>query len=162
MKVSRTLIVVGSLLLILSIVLTYKWIAYNHAYPKAQTELTNSTKKANLIDSKAKNKKHVQNSLAKKAAKSVANQSKFKLDKVSKKIPVIPLLDVLKAKKQPSRGQNIFFHETTNFKRIEKSSVVQLTAREACAIESAALHNPGLTVFVLLPAPLIAHQVEIR
>jgi len=77
MKVSRTLIVVGSLLLILSIVLTYKWIAYNHAYPKAQTELTNSTKKANLIDSKAKNKKHVQNSLAKKAAKSVANQSKF-------------------------------------------------------------------------------------
>jgi len=39
MKVSRTLIVVGSLLLILSIVLTYKWIAYNHAYPKAQTDM---------------------------------------------------------------------------------------------------------------------------
>ncbi|XP_033165006.1 lactosylceramide 4-alpha-galactosyltransferase [Drosophila mauritiana] len=153
MKVSRTLIVVGSLLLIISIVLTYKWITYNHAYPKEQTELTNSTKKANTlpknpIDGKAKNKNHV-HSLAKNAAKSVANQPKFKSDKLFKRIPVIPLLDVLNAKKQPSRGQSIFFHETSNFRRIEKNAVVQLTAREACAIESAALHNPGLTVFVL-------------
>uniref|UniRef100_B3P6E5 GG11427 n=2 Tax=Drosophila erecta TaxID=7220 RepID=B3P6E5_DROER len=79
----------------------------------------------------------------------MASQPKFKTNKITKKIPVIPLLDVLKAKNQPNRGQNIFFHETTNFMRIERSALVQLTARAACAIESAALHNPGLTVFVL-------------
>ncbi|XP_043654133.1 lactosylceramide 4-alpha-galactosyltransferase [Drosophila teissieri] len=154
MKVSRTLIFVGSLLLVLSIVLTYKWIAYNRAYHKAHTEPKNTTKKALALEKKpierqVKNKKQVQNAFPKKAAKSVANQPKFKTNKITRKTPVIPLLDVLKARKQPSRGQSIFFHETTNFRRIEKSAVVQLTARSACAIESAALHNPGLTVFVL-------------
>lgn len=48
------------------------------------------------------------------------------------------------AKFQPSNGQNIFLIETEN------STVnVTLNARQACAIESAAMVNPHLQVFVL-------------
>ncbi|CAO1341100.1 unnamed protein product [Diamesa serratosioi] len=42
---------------------------------------------------------------------------------------------------KPSEGRNIFFHET--------SGLFKLNARQACAVESAALMNPDLNVFLL-------------
>lgn len=61
----------------------------------------------------------------------------------------LSLLDILKAKNQPKNGKNIFFLQTTGLQKEETTQLIKLTAREACAIESAALHNPRLTVFVL-------------
>lgn len=56
------------------------------------------------------------------------------------------LKDILHSDGRPTSGQNIFFHET---KCRSSATVLNLTARQACAIESAALHNPNFQVFVL-------------
>ncbi|KAH8363587.1 hypothetical protein KR084_011796 [Drosophila pseudotakahashii] len=161
MQVSRSLTVVGSLALILSIIFIYKWMSSQSLGPKRVslvtkkvTELKNSTKKANQVTKKPihkktnKPKKPVNKPIPKKKTKMMGNQPKFRVKK-QVRIAAIPLLDVLKAKNQPSSGRSIFFHETTNFQRDEKIRLIHLTPREACAIESAALHNPRLTVFVL-------------
>ncbi|KNC33417.1 hypothetical protein FF38_09861 [Lucilia cuprina] len=76
------------------------------------------------------------------------------------------LEDILLAKIQPTPGKSIFFHETScpqlqnNLKTlnsIDKEAfhwhMVKLNARQACAIESAALHNPNSQVFVLFASP---------
>jgi len=58
------------------------------------------------------------------------------------------LEDVQFSDKIPPPGRTIFFHET----RCHTSSskyIFNLSARQACAIESAALHNPNFQVFVL-------------
>ncbi|KAH8260813.1 hypothetical protein KR038_001167 [Drosophila bunnanda] len=69
-------------------------------------------------------------------------------------LEVSPLEDVLLAEPKPVPGRSIFFHETScqqNEKRRYK--LMELTARQACAIESAALHNPNFQVFVLFAGP---------
>lgn len=85
------------------------------------------------------------------------------------------LEDILLAKKHPRVGKTIFFHETncsqmfyenagrsiisSLFAAIQQSSrpppinYVKLTARAACAIESAARHHPNHDVFVLFASP---------
>ena len=47
-------------------------------------------------------------------------------------------------------GKNIFFHETS----CSDTGIVQLTARQSCAIESAARANPNWNVFVLFASPV--------
>ncbi|XP_067627297.1 lactosylceramide 4-alpha-galactosyltransferase [Eurosta solidaginis] len=74
------------------------------------------------------------------------------------------LEDVMLAEPKPnSNGQSIIFHETSCSNEKIRSHIqymgnapinmMKLTAREACAIESAALHNPNLNVFVLFASP---------
>lgn len=75
------------------------------------------------------------------------------------------LEDVLFAGIQPDAGKSIFFHETScpqMSSLLKRSSefgdsihlnVVKLNARQACAVESAAIHNPGSKVFVLFASP---------
>lgn len=64
--------------------------------------------------------------------------------------PLRTLEDVQKAHKQPHRGRNIFFHETS----CSADGVIKLNARQACAIESAARMNPNWNAFVLFAAPV--------
>lgn len=52
--------------------------------------------------------------------------------------------DILSSKIQPENGKNVFFIESGN-----SIDDVALNSRQACAIESAALTNPHLKVFVL-------------
>lgn len=60
------------------------------------------------------------------------------------------LENVQKSNKQPERGRNIFFHETS----CSADGVIKLNARQACAIESAARMNPNWNTFVLFAAPV--------
>ncbi|XP_013100115.1 lactosylceramide 4-alpha-galactosyltransferase [Stomoxys calcitrans] len=73
--------------------------------------------------------------------------------------------DVLFARILPDAGKSIFFHETScpHISSLLKAdvlseesrhiNVVKLNARQACAIESAAVHNPSSKVFVLFASP---------
>lgn len=74
------------------------------------------------------------------------------------------LEDVMLAEPKPNAsGRSIIFHETSCPHEKLRSSMqyissaplnmMDLTAREACAIESAALHNPSFSVFVLFASP---------
>ncbi|XP_022228720.2 lactosylceramide 4-alpha-galactosyltransferase-like isoform X2 [Drosophila obscura] len=66
----------------------------------------------------------------------------------------IRLDDVLLAEPRPTPGRSIFFHETSCYDaRNEENYILKLNARQACAIESAALHNPNFQVFVLFADP---------
>ncbi|XP_034474390.1 lactosylceramide 4-alpha-galactosyltransferase-like [Drosophila innubila] len=58
--------------------------------------------------------------------------------------------DVLLTEPKPTPGKTIFFLETSC---PHNPHSLQLTARQACAIESAALHNPNFQVFVLFASP---------
>uniref|UniRef100_A0A1A9WK52 Gb3_synth domain-containing protein n=1 Tax=Glossina brevipalpis TaxID=37001 RepID=A0A1A9WK52_9MUSC len=75
-----------------------------------------------------------------------------------------PLMDVLEAEVQPPPGESIFFHQTSGeweklsfpsiFQSVdERINYANLTFRQACAVESAALHNRRNQVFVLFAAP---------
>ncbi|KAH8376754.1 hypothetical protein KR093_001161 [Drosophila rubida] len=78
--------------------------------------------------------------------------------------------DVLVTEPKPVPGRSIFFHETSCHRPKRKRSrpgqksaemqynMLQLTARQACAIESAALHNPNFQVFVLFAGPTYYHS----
>lgn len=78
------------------------------------------------------------------------------------KLGIERLEDILQAKVQPKRGKSIFFHETS-CPRISSNNaecadtmdwnMVHLNARQACAVESAALHNPNSQIFVLFASP---------
>ncbi|KAH8413325.1 hypothetical protein KR009_010022 [Drosophila setifemur] len=69
-------------------------------------------------------------------------------------VEVEPLEDVLQAEPKPSPGRSIFFHETSCHQSENRHyKLLELTARQACAIESAALHNPNFQVFVLFAGP---------
>lgn len=59
------------------------------------------------------------------------------------------LQDILKSKRQPTRGKSIFFHVTEP----NPTGELSLTHREACAIETAAFNNPTADVFVLFASP---------
>ncbi|KAH8392858.1 hypothetical protein KR215_004646 [Drosophila sulfurigaster] len=73
--------------------------------------------------------------------------------------------DVLVTEPLPTPGRSIFFHETSCHRPKRKRprpgqksaemqyNMLQLTARQACAIESAALHNPNFQIFVLFAGP---------
>nr|XP_016945700.1 lactosylceramide 4-alpha-galactosyltransferase [Drosophila suzukii] len=64
------------------------------------------------------------------------------------------LEDVLQAEPKPTPGRSIFFHETScNLSANKRLEKLKVTARQACAIESAALHNPNFQVFVLFAGP---------
>ncbi|KAH8392860.1 hypothetical protein KR215_004648, partial [Drosophila sulfurigaster] len=63
-----------------------------------------------------------------------------------------PLGDVLLTQPQPKPGRSIFFLET-NCISGTKHHPLELTARQTCAIESAAKHNPNFQVFVLFASP---------
>jgi lactosylceramide 4-alpha-galactosyltransferase len=52
----------------------------------------------------------------------------------------------------PSKGKSIFFHETSCGSSSQGGLV--LTARQACAVESAAKMNPDLEVYLLFTAPI--------
>ncbi len=57
------------------------------------------------------------------------------------------LIDILKSEVKPlESGKNIFFHETSCS---PENGILNLNARQACAIESAARVNPHMKVFVL-------------
>ncbi|XP_043266578.1 lactosylceramide 4-alpha-galactosyltransferase-like isoform X2 [Venturia canescens] len=49
----------------------------------------------------------------------------------------------------PKPGRSIFFHETSCF----GDEGISLTSREACAVESAALMNPQMMVYLLILSP---------
>ncbi|XP_030384136.1 lactosylceramide 4-alpha-galactosyltransferase [Scaptodrosophila lebanonensis] len=66
--------------------------------------------------------------------------------------------DILLTEPMPTPGKSIFFHETSCHQlELEKGKwqmgKLKLTPRQACAIESAALHNPNFQVFVLFASP---------
>lgn len=70
-----------------------------------------------------------------------------------------PLGDVLLTDPQPIPGRSIFFLETSGISYPNASRyMLNMTARQACAIESAALHNPNFQVFVLFVNPRYRHQ----
>lgn len=60
------------------------------------------------------------------------------------------LPDIMVARRQPRPGRTVFFHETSC---VAADGVARLNARQACAIESAALGSPDWDVFVLFASP---------
>ncbi|KAH8263401.1 hypothetical protein KR044_008257, partial [Drosophila immigrans] len=71
----------------------------------------------------------------------------------------IRLEDVLRADVKPTPGKTIFFHETRCHPPGSKY-IMNLTARQACSIESAALNNPEFQVFVLFASPTYLPKAE--
>lgn len=61
----------------------------------------------------------------------------------------VKLEDVLESDRKPRKNKTVFFHVTNCL----KDGLIKLTARQSCAIESAALSNPKLDVFVLFTSP---------
>lgn len=51
----------------------------------------------------------------------------------------------------PPKGKSIFFHETSC--QSQKNNRITLTARQACAVESAAIQNPNYQVYLLFTSP---------
>ncbi|XP_034474047.1 lactosylceramide 4-alpha-galactosyltransferase-like [Drosophila innubila] len=72
----------------------------------------------------------------------------------------IPLEDVLLAKDKPVPGKTIFLLETSCACSDPQFDLLTLNSRQACAVESAALHNPNLQVFVLFVCPTFRHQSD--
>lgn len=52
----------------------------------------------------------------------------------------------------PPKGKSIFFHETSCNKA--EGWIIQINARQACAVESAANLNPNSTVYLLYTSPI--------
>ncbi|XP_055375747.1 lactosylceramide 4-alpha-galactosyltransferase [Condylostylus longicornis] len=68
--------------------------------------------------------------------------------------------DILLSERKPRKGKTIFFHETScNIP--DTLNHVRLKARQACAIESAALTNPNLDIYVLFASPKILNNQTI-
>lgn len=61
------------------------------------------------------------------------------------------LEDILESSRKPQPGKSIFFHETSCSS--SAGNILSLSARQACAIESAALLNPNFDIFVLFASP---------
>lgn len=75
--------------------------------------------------------------------------------------------DVFKAEILPTKGKSIFFLETSRsyaplVSAYQKNVVnyASLTIRQACAIESAAMHNPNQSVFVLYASQRYKNQAN--
>lgn len=60
------------------------------------------------------------------------------------------LPDIMVDRRQPRPGRSVFFHETSC---VAEDGIARLSARQACAIESAALGSPEWDVFVLFASP---------
>ncbi|XP_055296305.1 lactosylceramide 4-alpha-galactosyltransferase-like [Sitodiplosis mosellana] len=56
--------------------------------------------------------------------------------------------DILEAEKKPTADRSVFFIESS----CVRNGLAALTARQACAVESAARRNPNRDIFVLFPA----------
>jgi len=69
------------------------------------------------------------------------------------------LEDVLLSDTLPPPGRSIFFHET-RCRSPYSQYILNLTARQACSIESAALHNPNFQVFVLFASSTYLSDVQ--
>lgn len=63
----------------------------------------------------------------------------------------IALEDVLDSERQPRPDKTVFFHITNCW----KDGYIRLPPRQECAIESAALNNPTLDIFVLFSSPSV-------
>ncbi|XP_032584498.2 lactosylceramide 4-alpha-galactosyltransferase-like [Drosophila mojavensis] len=61
--------------------------------------------------------------------------------------------DILCSSSQPPPGRSIFFHETSCTSPDTASNIMNLTARQACSIESAALNNPNFQIFTVFSCP---------
>ncbi|KAH8263393.1 hypothetical protein KR044_008248 [Drosophila immigrans] len=72
----------------------------------------------------------------------------------------IPLEDILYSADQPTPGKTIFFLETSCPCLDPLFYLLTVSSRQACAIESAALHNPNLDIFVLFACPTSRHQYD--
>ncbi|XP_034099867.2 lactosylceramide 4-alpha-galactosyltransferase-like isoform X1 [Drosophila albomicans] len=62
------------------------------------------------------------------------------------------LEDVLLSDRTPPPGRSIFFHETKCHPS-DRPNIFNLSARQACSIESAALNNPNFQVYLLFATP---------
>lgn len=60
--------------------------------------------------------------------------------------------DVLESSRLPRKDKTMFFHVTNCL----TDGVIDLTPRQSCAIESAALTNPNFDIFVLFASPVAA------
>ncbi|EDV42924.2 uncharacterized protein Dana_GF16775 [Drosophila ananassae] len=159
MKVPRVLAIGSSLLLVFGVIMTFNWMIsrslvykMSGAAHRKHADLKNAIKRTSKPHPKRK-KTTVQGKTRKLKQPVLKKQPRVTFDKLNSKNEsgksYLSLLDILKAKNQPKHGKNIFFLQTTGVQKEETLQLIKLTAREACAIESAALHNPGLTVFVL-------------
>ncbi|XP_032585116.1 lactosylceramide 4-alpha-galactosyltransferase isoform X2 [Drosophila mojavensis] len=61
--------------------------------------------------------------------------------------------DILYSSSKPPLGRSIFFHETSCTSPGSVSNIMNLTARQACSIESAALNNPNFQIFTVFSCP---------
>ncbi|XP_030241387.1 uncharacterized protein LOC115563090 [Drosophila navojoa] len=64
--------------------------------------------------------------------------------------------DILYSSSQPPPGRSIFFHETSCISPDRlgiEPKIMNLTARQACCIESAALNNPNFQIFTVFSCP---------
>ncbi|XP_034473818.1 lactosylceramide 4-alpha-galactosyltransferase-like [Drosophila innubila] len=81
------------------------------------------------------------------AVPSMVKSDKLYKDNEPIRLEAITLSDV-----KPSLGRTIFFYKTKCHPPDSKY-ILNLTARQACSIESAALHNPNFQVFLLFESP---------
>ncbi|KAH8377518.1 hypothetical protein KR093_005793 [Drosophila rubida] len=72
----------------------------------------------------------------------------------------IPLEDILYSEDRPTPGKTIFFLETNCPCLDPLFYLLTLTSRQACAIESAALHHPNFDIFVLLACSTSRHRYD--
>ncbi|KAH8377220.1 hypothetical protein KR093_004324 [Drosophila rubida] len=70
------------------------------------------------------------------------------------------LKDVLSSEDKPVSGQTIFFIETKCDCSPYKYNILNFTAHQSCAIESAALHHSTYEIFVLIACPTIRQQTD--
>ncbi|XP_064550087.1 lactosylceramide 4-alpha-galactosyltransferase-like [Drosophila montana] len=61
--------------------------------------------------------------------------------------------DVLLSSSKPPPGRTIFFIETSCHRSDSQYNLSNIKAHQACPIESAALHNPNMQVFLLIACP---------
>ncbi|XP_060666538.1 lactosylceramide 4-alpha-galactosyltransferase-like isoform X1 [Drosophila nasuta] len=72
----------------------------------------------------------------------------------------IPLEDILLSEEKPTPGMTIFFLETSCPCSENDFNFSTLSSRQACAIESAALHNPNLDIYVIFACPHFRYRFD--
>lgn len=89
----------------------------------------------------------------------IIKKSSGKLREIRKNETALFLDNILYSEDQIDINNGIFFVDTTRMKKPWKER--QLTLRQACAIESAALANPDNKIFIILVSPLHLNAVEL-
>uniref|UniRef100_T1GEV0 Alpha 1,4-glycosyltransferase domain-containing protein n=1 Tax=Megaselia scalaris TaxID=36166 RepID=T1GEV0_MEGSC len=67
----------------------------------------------------------------------------------------IRLEEILQSSRKPNKDKTIFFHVTNCL----SDGFIELTSRQSCAIESAAMTNPSFDIFVLFASPTFYPEV---